>query len=290
VLVALTSCAGVPSHTALDVPSHTAPGVPSHKVLGVSLDPRLDGRAALVTGGGGGIGSACARALGEAGAAVLIVDVDVDAARRVAGALTGDGIRAEAHAADVTDPDAVAEMVELCQAEFGSIDIAVNNAGIHGDPASPPLADFELEWWERTLAINLSAVFYCLRAELRAMRAQGRGGSIVNMGSIYSQVAHPGVSAYVASKHGVVGLTKAAAVDHAADGIRVNAVGPGFIDAGLVHRHIPEAARPEFAALHPLGRLGLAEEVAAMVTFLAGDAAGFCTGNYYPVEGGLLAR
>jgi 2-dehydro-3-deoxy-L-rhamnonate dehydrogenase (NAD+) len=256
----------------------------------MSVNPRLDGRAAMVTGGGGGIGSAIARALGEAGAAVLVVDIEADAAGRVAGQLSADGMRAHAHVADVTDPDAVAETVELCQAEFGSIDIAVNNAGIHGDPASPALADFDLDWWHRTLAINLSSVFYCLHYELRAMRAAGRGGSIVNMGSIYSQVAHPGVSAYIATKHGVVGLTKAAAVDHAADGIRVNAVGPGFIDAGLVHRHIPEADRPEFAALHPLGRLGRAEEVAAMVTFLAGDAAGFCTGNYYPVEGGLLAR
>lgn len=256
----------------------------------MSLEDRLDGRAALVTGAGGGIGSACARALGERGAAVLVVDIDGEAATRVAGQLGAEGIRTQPHTADVTDDDAVAEMVELCQAEFGSLDIAVNNAGIHGDPASPPLADFEPEWWERTLAINLTSVFYCLRHELRAMRAQGRGGSIVNMGSIYSQVAHPGVSAYVAAKHGVVGLTKAAAVDHAGDGIRVNAVGPGFIDAGLVHRHIPEADRGEFAALHPLGRLGLADEVAAMVTFLAGDAAGFCTGNYYPVEGGLLVR
>jgi NAD(P)-dependent dehydrogenase (short-subunit alcohol dehydrogenase family) len=256
----------------------------------MSLETRLDGRAALVTGAGGGIGSAIARSLGEAGAAVLIVDIDLEAARRVAGELSADGIRAEPHGADVTDDDAVAEMVEVCQAEFGSLDIAVNNAGIHGDPASPPLADFEPQWWERTLAVNLSSVFYCLRHELRAMRAQGRGGSIVNMGSIYSQVAHPGVSAYVASKHGVVGLTKAAAVDHAGDHIRVNAVGPGFIDAGLVHRHIPEAERADFAALHPLGRLGRAAEVAAMVTFLAGDAAAFCTGNYYPVEGGLLIR
>jgi 2-dehydro-3-deoxy-L-rhamnonate dehydrogenase (NAD+) len=223
--------------------------------LSMSLDSRLDGRIALVTGTGGGIGSACARTLAEAGASVLVV-----------------------------------EMVEFCQAEFGALDIAVNNAGIHGDPASPPLADFELEWWDRTVAINLSSVFYCLRYELAAMRAQGRGGSIVNMGSIYSEVAHPGVSAYIATKHGVVGLTKAAAVDHAADGIRVNAVGPGFIDAGLVHRHIPEADRGEFAALHPLGRLGQPDEVAAMVTFLASDAAGFCTGNYYAVEGGLLVR
>jgi len=250
----------------------------------------LDGRAALVTGAGGGIGSAIARSLCDAGASVLVVDIDVEAARRVAGELSADGMKAEAHVADVTDDDAVAEMVELCQAEFGSLEVAVNNAGIHGDPASPPLADFDPEWWERTLAINLSSVFYCLRHELRAMRAQGRGGSIVNMGSIYSQVAHPGVSAYIAAKHGVVGLTKAAAVDHAADGIRVNAVGPGFIDAGLVHRHIPEAERGEFAALHPLGRLGQAAEVAAMVTFLAGDAAAFCTGNYYAVEGGLLIR
>lgn len=250
----------------------------------------LDGRVAIVTGAGTGIGEACARALADAGAAVLLADIDARSAERVAGEIRGGGGHATAHETDVTVVEQVDEMVERCLAEFGALHIAVNNAGIHGDPANPPTADYPLEWWDRIIATNLSSVLYCLRAEVRAMRAAGSGGSIINMASIFGQVAVPGLAGYVAAKHGVVGLTKAAALDHAVDGIRVNAVGPGFINTGLVERNVPEAERANVAALHAMNRLGEPREIAGLVAFLAGDRASFLTGAYYAAEGGFLAR
>jgi 2-dehydro-3-deoxy-L-rhamnonate dehydrogenase (NAD+) len=255
------------------------------------MDYELRDRAAIVTGGGAGIGAAVARTLAASGAAVLVADIHAPSARAVADSIAADGGRAEPFEADVTDPAAVDAMVGACLDAFGGLHVAVNNAGIHGDPSNPPVADYPLEWWDRIVATNLSSVFYCLRSEIRAMRAAGAGGgAIVNVASIFGVVAAAGVSGYIAAKHGVVGLTKAAALDHAADGIRVNAVGPGFIETGLVERNIPEAARPAVAALHALNRLGEPQEVADLVAWLCSDAASFTTGNYYAVEGGLLAQ
>jgi NAD(P)-dependent dehydrogenase (short-subunit alcohol dehydrogenase family) len=155
----------------------------------------LAGRTAIVTGRGTGIGEACARALSAAGAAVLVADIDELSAHAVAEQISAGGGRAEAHRADVTvvddvdDVDDVDEMVEHCLAEFGALHVAVNNAGIHGDPANPSVADYPVAWWDRILATNLSSIFYCLRAEIRAMCETGDGGSIVNMASIFGQVA-----------------------------------------------------------------------------------------------------
>ena len=253
------------------------------------MDYELRERAAIVTGAGTGIGEAVARTLAASGASVLVADIHAASADAVAASIGAGGGRAAPFEVDVTDPAAVDAMVDACLDAFGELHIAVNNAGIHGDPSNPPVADYPLEWWDRIVATNLSSVFYCLRAEIRAMRA-GSGGAIVNMASIFGAVGAAGVSGYIAAKHGVVGLTKAAALDHAADGIRVNAVGPGFIRTGLVERNIPEAARPAVAALHALNRLGEPQEVADLVAWLCSDAASFTTGNYYAVDGGLLAQ
>lgn len=243
----------------------------------------FDGKAALVTGAGSGIGEACARMLAERGARVLVADLDLDAADRVASDL---GDSAVAFAADVADPDQCSAMVEEAVSQFGGLDVAVNNAGIGGPSA--PAGDYPLDGWRAVLAVHLDGTFYCARAEIAAMKRRG-GGSIVNMASILGSTGFQSSPAYVAAKHGIVGFTRAAALDHAADGIRVNAVGPGFIDTPLLAAADPEVIAG-VAALHPLGRLGRAGEVAELVCFLASDAASNMTGGYYVTDGGYTAR
>jgi NAD(P)-dependent dehydrogenase (short-subunit alcohol dehydrogenase family) len=180
-------------------------------------------------------------------------------------------------------------MVERAVSTFGRLDHAFNNAGIEG--ASAPLTDCTRENWDHTLAVNLTGVFLCLQAEIPAMRAGGRG-SIVNCASIAGLNGFPGLAAYVASKHGVNGLTKAAALELAAEGIRVNSVCPGAIDTEMIAR--VKAEQPELIeqtiAAHPLGRLGLPEEIAATVVWLCSDAAGFVTGQAIAVDGGYTTQ
>jgi NAD(P)-dependent dehydrogenase (short-subunit alcohol dehydrogenase family) len=251
------------------------------------MSDRLDGKVAIVTGGGSGIGEACAITMAARGAAVLVADLDADAAGRVADGIEGEGGRSAAQRTDVADPEAVDAMVAAAVERFGRLDIGVNNAGIGGPNA--PTGDYPLDGWRTVMSVNLDGVFYCTRAEVIAMRRTG-GGSIVNMASILGSVGFAGAVAYVAAKHGVLGLTKNAAVEHAGDGIRVNAVGPGFIRTPLLEENLDEDALSGIAALHPVGRLGTAQEVAELVAWLASDAASFVTGSYYAVDGGYLAR
>lgn len=253
------------------------------------MDYELTERGALVTGAATGIGEAAARTLAASGASVLIADVDIVRASAVADSIVAGGGRAQAHEADVTDPSAVKGMVDACVDAFGDLRIAVNNAGIHGDPSNPPIADYPTEWWDRIIGVNLTAVYHCVRAEAQAMRA-APSGSIVNVSSIYGATAKAGLSGYITTKHAVVGLTKAAALDHAEDGIRVNCVSPGFIQTELVDRAVPESKRDEVAVLHALNRLGRPEEVAEVIAFLASDASSFVTATSYPVDSGLLAQ
>ncbi len=244
----------------------------------------LAGRVALVTGAGSGIGEACAKALADAGAKVLVSDITLAAAQRVAGEI---GELAHACAADVADEAQCDAMVALAAERFGRLDVAVNNAGV-GNKDRSHVADLSTASWRKVLDVNLDGVFFSMRAEIRAMLAGG-GGSIVNIASVMGSVAVECGSAYVAAKHGVVGLTKAAALDHAADGIRVNAVGPGYVDTAMFSDRTDEQ-RAEVGARHPLGRIARPEEIAAMVAWLASPAASFATGGYYPIDGGYLAR
>ncbi len=249
----------------------------------------LAGKIALVTGGASGIGKAAALALAGAGASVVVSDLACEAGRGTAQEIHTAGGKATFVETDVTNAAQVEALIERVVDEHGRLDCAFNNAGIEGAVAS--LTELAEEQWDDVLNVNLKGVWLCMKYELRQMIAQ-ESGSIVNTSSIMGQVACRDASAYIAAKHGVVGLTRAAAVENAALGIRVNALCPGYIRTPMVERLF--AAHPEIEksaeARHPVGRLGLPEEVAAAVVWLCSDAASFVTGQALPVDGGYLAQ
>lgn len=248
---------------------------------------RLDGHVALVTGASSGIGRAAAVAFADAGATVVVSDVDEQGGEATVARILEGGGQAVFVAADVTDAAQVGAVVEQAVSTFGRLDHAFNNAGIEGEPA--PLHECSRQNWDRTIAVNLTGVFLCMQAEIPAMRS---GGSIVNCASIAGLNGFPGLAAYVASKHGVNGLTKAAALELAAEGIRVNAVCPGAIDTEMIAR--VKVEQPELiertVAAHPLGRLGRPEEIASTVVWLCSDAAAFVTGQTIAVDGGYTTQ
>ncbi|WP_423069393.1 SDR family NAD(P)-dependent oxidoreductase [Devosia sp. CN2-171] len=247
----------------------------------------FEGRAAVVTGAASGIGAAVARALAAHGAKVLVADLDLAGAEGVASAIKASGGTAEAHKVNVADAVEVEAMVDAAKAAFGGLHLAVNNAGI-GGPAAPT-GEYPLDGWHKVIDTNLNGVFYGMRYELPAIVASG-GGAIVNMASILGTVGFATASAYVAAKHGVVGLTKVAAIEYAKHGVRINSIGPGFIDTPLLSKHLDEAALTVIRGLHPVGRLGTSEEVAALTEFLLSDEASFITGSYHLVDGGYVAQ
>lgn len=243
----------------------------------------LDGRVALVTGGASGIGRATALRMAEEGARLVVADRDGEGAARTAAAIIQAGGEARAIAADVTDEAQVEAMVQAALDAFGRLDCAFNNAGVAPMEAQP-LAEISAEEWARVLGVNLTGVFLCIKHEVRAMAASG-GGSIVNTSSIAGRIALPKAGAYVAAKHGVIGLTRVAALDHAADGIRVNAVCPGYVQTALASRGI-ERRREAILARVPLHRIGTVEEIAEAVVWLCSDRASFVTGEALGVDGG----
>ena len=247
----------------------------------------FSGKVALVTGAGSGIGEVCATALAARGAQVVIADLDLRAAERVVGEIEGNGGAAAPVRVDVADPASVEAMVRAAVETYGGLDVAVNNAGIGGE--QNPTGEYSPEGWRRVIEINLNGDFYCLRYEIPAMLARG-GGAIVNMASILGSVGFATSSAYVAAKHGVVGLTKSAAIEYATQGIRVTSVGPGFITTPLLAGSLDETAQRTISELHAMKRMGTADEVAALVCFLASDAASFITGSYHVVDGGYTAQ
>lgn len=250
----------------------------------------LQDKVALVTGAGSGIGRAIALAFGREGARVVVTDQHAAAGHETVQLLEQSGAQAVFFALDVSNAQAHVAAVHSTEQHFGRLDLACNNAGISTGPTRSyqPLAEVAIEDWQAMLDINLSGVFYGLRSQIPALLRSG-GGAIVNIASVMGQVAAAHLSAYVASKHGVVGLTRAAALDYAGQRLRINAIGPGYVDTPMLMQK-DVVTRERLAAAHPLGRMGRPEEIAELAVWLCSTRASFVTGGYYPVDGGYLAQ
>jgi len=246
----------------------------------------LKGKVAIVTGAGSGIGRAIAELYAARGASVVVSDVDEVGGRETLRMIEEAGGSAVFRAADVSKPHENEALAESAMAHFGRLDIACNNAGIGG--AINPTADYGIDDWQHVIDVNLSGVFYGMKYQIPRMLKSG-GGSIVNIASILGAVGFANSPAYTASKHGLVGLTKATALEYGRQGIRVNVVGPAFIDTPLL-KNLDQEMLDGLATLHPIGRIGTPLEVAELVAFLSSDAASFATGAYYPIDGGYLAQ
>jgi NAD(P)-dependent dehydrogenase (short-subunit alcohol dehydrogenase family) len=249
---------------------------------------RLDNKIALITGGAVGIGAGIAQRFSEAGAVVVILDVNGAGALRMEQQLCQTG-RARAIQGDVASEDQVKSAVERIVAEFGNLDVLVNNAGID---VEGPLVEMSSSVWDRQLDVNLKGAFLCSKYAIPPMR--GRGGAIVNISSVRAFVSYEGNAAYDASKAGMIGLTRALALEHGRDRIRVNAICPGYIDTPMMDDWLrmqadPEATIRQVVSIHPLGRMGTPRDVAEATLFLASDAAAFISGTFLVVDGAMSA-
>ncbi len=248
----------------------------------------LENKVAIVTGAGSGIGKAVALLYANENAKVVVADIDETGGNETVSQIKAQGGDAIFIKADTSKPDDHKSLVEQTVKKYGGLHIACNNAGIGGDLA--PSGEYPIDGWDKIISINLSGVFYGLRYQIPAMLSSGVGGSIVNMASILGIVGSKNSCGYVAAKHGVLGLTKTAALEYADKHIRINSVGPGYINTPLLTNTLDEATLKSLAGLHPIGRLGTAEEVAELVLWLSSSKSSFVTGSYYTIDGGYTAQ
>ncbi|HMS70254.1 MAG TPA: SDR family oxidoreductase [Saprospiraceae bacterium] len=246
----------------------------------------MKNKVVIITGAASGIGKATAKLFAKHGASVVISDIQEAEGKATTENIIANGGKASFIKTDVSRPEEMEALVNFAIKTYGKLDIAVNNAGIGGE--LNPIADMSIEGWNKVIEVNLNSIFFGMKYQIQAMLKNG-GGSIVNIASILGAVGFAGSSAYTAAKHGVVGISKAAALEYSAQGIRINAVGPGFIETPLLNA-LDAEMKSQLASLHPIGRLGTSEEVAELILWLASDKASFVTGSYYPVDGGYLAR
>jgi NAD(P)-dependent dehydrogenase (short-subunit alcohol dehydrogenase family) len=246
----------------------------------------LKDKVAIITGAGSGIGKATAQLFAKEGAKIIVSDINETNGNAAVEEIRKGGGEAFYVRADSSKPEDNETLVKQTIEKYGALDIAVNNAGIGGPLGST--GEYPIDGWEKVIAINLSGVFYGLRYQIPAML--GKGGSIVNIASILGNTGTKFSPAYVAAKHGVVGLTKAAALEYADKKIRINSVGPGYIKTPLVENSLDRSALDALVGLHPIGRLGDSEEIAELILWLASSKSSFVTGAYYPADGGYLAQ
>lgn len=247
----------------------------------------LKNKVALVTGAGSGIGAAIALAYSQEGAKVAVTDVDTKGGKETVKKIKAEGGKAFFIKADVSKASDCKKTVEAIMKKYKALHIACNNAGIGGEAAM--IGELSPKDWNKVIQVNLNGVFYGMRYQIPAMLKSG-GGAIVNIASILGKVGFETNSAYVAAKHGVIGLTQNAGLEYSGQGIRTNAVGPGFIKTPLLEDNLDKEQMKQIAGMHPIGRMGEAEEVANLVIWLSSDKASFATGTYYALDGGYLAR
>ena len=246
----------------------------------------LKGKVALITGAASGIGESTALLFAKEGARVFLTDIDNEKGEKLAKKINEDGGEAVFFKADISKAQDSENIVNQAVKKFGKLDIAVNNAGVGGP--QHPVGEYPVEGWDKVIAINLSGVFYGMRYQIPEMLKNGKG-SIINVASILGSVGFANSAAYVAAKHGVVGLTKSAALEYSAKAIRVNSVGPAFINTPML-KDLDKDLLSQLVNAHPIGRLGEADEVAQLFLWLAGEKSSFATGAYYPIDGGYLAQ